>query len=86
MMFNAPFINISAISCRSLLLVEETGVPGKINDLPQATDKLYHLMLYRTLLAWAGFEHTLLVVIGTDCIGSHTSNYHNIPITTALII
>jgi hypothetical protein len=27
-MFNATFNNISAISWRSVLLVEETGVPG----------------------------------------------------------
>jgi hypothetical protein len=25
---------------------------------------------------WAGFEFTILVVIGTDCIGSCISNYH----------
>ena len=29
MVFNATFINISAISWRSVLLVEETGVPGE---------------------------------------------------------
>jgi hypothetical protein len=29
MVFNATFINISVISWRSVLLVEETGVPGK---------------------------------------------------------
>jgi len=28
MMFNATFNNISVISWRSVLLVEETGVPG----------------------------------------------------------
>ena len=26
--------------------------------------------------AWSVFEHTMLVVIGTDCIGSYKSNYH----------
>ena len=29
MMFNATFNNISAISCRSVVLVEETGRPGE---------------------------------------------------------
>ena len=29
MVFNAAFNNISAISGRSVLLVEETGVPGE---------------------------------------------------------
>jgi len=45
MVFNATFNNISVISCRSVLLVEETGIPGETTDLPQVTDKLYHIML-----------------------------------------
>ena len=35
-------------------------------------------MLYRVHLAWAGLELTTLMVIGTDCIGSHKSNYQTI--------
>ena len=35
-------------------------------------------MLYRVHLAWAGFELTMLVVIGTDCTGSCKSKYHTI--------
>jgi hypothetical protein len=34
-------------------------------------------MLYRVHLAWAGFDLTTLVVIGTDCIYSYKSNYHD---------
>ena len=39
-MFNATFNNISVISWRSVLVVEET------TDLSQVTDKLNHIMLY----------------------------------------
>jgi len=60
------------LSWRSALLVEET------TDLPQVTDKFYHIMLHRIHLASAGFELTTLVAIGTDCIGSCKSNYHTI--------
>ena len=61
--FNATFNNISAISWRSVLLVKETGVPGKNIDLPQVTDKLYHIMLYRIPLTCVGFELKTLVLI-----------------------
>ena len=36
MLFNATFNNISVILCLSLLLVEETGVPGE-NHRPVAS-------------------------------------------------
>ena len=36
-MFNATFNNISVISWWSVLLVEETGVPGETNGVPGET-------------------------------------------------
>ena len=40
MVFNATFNNISVISWRSVLLLEETEDPEKTTDLSQVTDKI----------------------------------------------
>jgi hypothetical protein len=75
--FNATFNNISVTSWRSVSLVEEIGVPSETTNLPHVTYKLYNIMFYRVHLAWAGFELTKLVLVGTDCIGSCNSHYHD---------
>ena len=51
MVFTATFKTMSVISLRSVLLVEETRVPGETTDLSQAIDKFYPIMLYRVHLA-----------------------------------
>ena len=48
MVFNATYNNISVISWRSVLLMEETGVPVE-NHRP-VTDKFFNIMLYQVHL------------------------------------
>ena len=86
MVFNATFNNILVIYRGSQLYWwMKPEYSEKTIELPKVTDKLYHIMLYRIHLAWAGFDLTTLVVIGTDCMGGYKSinNYHTITTTTA---
>ena len=46
MVFNATFNNISVISWRSGLLVEETGVLGENHQPAASPNNLYLIMLY----------------------------------------
>ena len=47
MVFNATFNNISAISWRSVLLLEEIASTRKITHLLEVADKLSHIVLYQ---------------------------------------
>ena len=81
MVFNATFNSISVILWWSVFLVEETGLPRENHWTVAShwqTLSLYHIMLYQVHLAWTGFKLTMLVVIGTDCIGNCKSNCHTI--------
>jgi hypothetical protein len=62
MVFNATFNNISAISWQSILLVEETGVPGE-NHRPVTShwQTLSQNLVLRYTSPWAGFELTVFV-------------------------
>jgi len=51
---------------------------------PTCRKLLTNIILYQVHLTWAGFELTMLVVIGADCIGSYKSNYHAIRTTKTL--
>ena len=52
MVFNATFNIISAISWKSVLLMQEIAVPGENSDLPQV--QLYHIMLYQVHFVISG--------------------------------
>ena len=71
MVFSATFNNISVISWRYVLLVEEIGEPGENNQpVSQVSDKLYPMMLYT--MPWAGFELISLEIDG------HFPNNHDL--------
>ena len=80
MVFNATFNNISVISWQSVLLVEETRVPGEMHKrVASHWQTLSHNVVHLALIKIRTHN---IVVIGTDCIGSCKSNCHTITATT----
>jgi hypothetical protein len=70
MVLNVTFNNISVISWRSVLLVEETRVPGENHR---------HATSHQQTLS----HNVVRVHLATECIGRFKSNYHTITIMTA---
>ena len=82
-MLNVIFNYIAVILWRSVLLVEETGVPGE-NHRPAASH--WQALSYNVVSTTLRHKRIrTLVTIGTDCIGSCKSNYNIFTATTSLI-
>ena len=76
MVFNATFNNASVISWWSVLLVEEIEVPEKTTDLPQVTDKLYHIVF--TLVSSTPWPECMQSVLNllTEDIFAHKKSWN----------
>ena len=82
-MLNVIFNYIAVILWRSVLLVEETGVPGE-NHRPAASH--WQALSYNVVSTTLHHKRIrTLVTIGTDCIGNCKSNYNIFTATTSLI-
>jgi hypothetical protein len=74
--FNATFSNISAITWRSVLVVDEAGVPGE--NYRQPTGKRYHLRLRVECTLFCNLQsrlrtHAILVIGLYELLGNPTT-------------
>ena len=77
LVFNATFSNISGISWRPCLVVEEAGLPGENHGHGQATGKLYHLRLRVECTHFCNLQsrartHAVLVIGLYELLGNQT--------------
>jgi hypothetical protein len=77
LVFSATFSNISAISWRPVLVVEEAEYPERTTDLGQATGKLYHLWLRVECTLFCNLQsrvrtHAVLVIGLYELLGNPT--------------
>ena len=86
MVFNTTFNNISVILWQSVLLVEETRVPGENRWTVASHWQTLSLDVVEYTSSWVGFKLLILVVMCTDFIGSCKSNYHTITAMTAPLL
>jgi len=75
--FHATFSNISDISWRPVLVVEEAGVPERSTNHGQATGKLYHLWLQLKCSLFYNLQirvrtHAVLVIGLYELLGNPT--------------
>ena len=84
MVFTTTFNIFSAISLRSGLLLEETGVTGENHrSVGSHWQSFSHnVILSKPRLKGIRIHNVSAVVIGTDCICNYKSNYHAITTTT----
>ena len=82
MVFKPTIYNNSAISWRSVLLVEETGILGK-NHWPVASH--WQTCFIEYTLPRPGFELTTWVMIDTNCTGRCKFNYHTITTSIGIL-
>jgi hypothetical protein len=66
-LFNATFNNISVISWRLVLLVEETEYPEKTTDLSEVPEKLYPIVDRKTISQTKKYVHCTYKRLKSQC-------------------